>query len=142
MNERITVPVAFHRVLFEFTSLDDWAARARRLFARCGVAASQAVCLDAAGRVCTHGTHFHRAEREGRYPITVYAIDPPPKKDPPTRCRRCSECPDNSHHWMPDPHPTKRGDHCCKHCPQRGDTCDDCDGEGCESCRWEGVLPV
>jgi hypothetical protein len=77
-------------------------------------------------------------------------------------CRRCSECPNSSHHWMEDfgaydaevgegPVP---GDFGCKHCEQRGVECADCNGTGvelyddrdgtedCPTCKGEGVIPL
>lgn len=64
-----------------------------------------------------------------------------------TTCRRCSECDGMSHHWIPDPMDPSDpdylpGDYACKHCEQRGDCCDECSEEGCESCNHEGVIPL
>jgi len=77
-------------------------------------------------------------------------------------CRRCSECPTNSHHWIDNP---SFGDceddgdmgpsHLCKHCDAVGDQCELCGGDGipfdeegeqttghecCQDCNGEGVI--
>lgn len=72
-------------------------------------------------------------------------------------CRRCSECVGMSHHWMAEPLPPDEpdeylpGDYACKHCEQRGDSCDTCAGDGClggneaeqcPDCNSEGVIPL
>lgn len=75
MSKQVTV--TFHRVLFKFASLRDWVNHARRRFEFCGVMTCDTVCVDTAGRVCSRGIHFARADKENTYPITVYAIDPP-----------------------------------------------------------------
>jgi len=74
------------------------------------------------------------------------------------KCRRCSECPNSNHHWLPnsdfgndeDPEAehTMR-DYVCKHCPMVGNECPACFGSGetddedgpCPDCDGEGVIP-
>lgn len=74
-------------------------------------------------------------------------------------CRRCSECENYSHHWIPEP-PTEGGaDFGCKHCNAVGDECQECYGDGidpndhllpqisgdpnrCPNCDGEGVVLV
>ena len=63
-------------VLFTFLTHASWIGHAASWFRNCGVRASQTVCIDAAGRICTIGEQFMRADREKTYPITVYHIDP------------------------------------------------------------------
>lgn len=75
-------------------------------------------------------------------------------------CRRCSECPNSSHHWMPETGDDDDGPEWgCKHCNAMGDTCPDCYGDGidpndyllpqisgdpnpCPTCDGEGVILV
>ena len=81
-------------------------------------------------------------------------------------CRRCNVCEGASHHWLADPiNPEDededrrdlQGDHACKHCPQRGDSCNRCGGDGilfsdddeydsddpqCPDCKAEGVISI
>ena len=73
-------------------------------------------------------------------------------------CRNCSVCEGASHHWIPDPLAEDDpdyapGDYACKHCEQRGDGCEACDGTGvavdsemsgedetCQECNGEGAI--
>jgi hypothetical protein len=58
------------------------------------------------------------------------------------QCRRCSECPDYSHHWLEDPGSHHAWDFVCKHCPAKGSECPDCHGSGCDPCNGEGVILI
>ncbi len=53
-------------------------------------------------------------------------------------CRRCSDCRDSRHHWLPVCQP--QHDYDCKHCDAIGRECPECCGEGCDNCKGEGVL--
>lgn len=74
-----------------------------------------------------------------------------------SKCRRCSECRDSEHHWMPNPdfgddwyedaeHP--EAEYICKHCDALGEECRECEGHGsphgsedeCEQCWGEGIV--
>lgn len=68
------VNVELGEELFSFSSKQDWINKARSKFACCGVPRGQYICIDAAGRVCTKGLEFMRAEQEGTYPVTVYKL--------------------------------------------------------------------
>ena len=57
---------------FRFTSLDNWRDKAPGWFAAAGLDSRDALCVDARGRVCTHGRDFTRADRDGAYPVVVY----------------------------------------------------------------------
>jgi len=66
-----------------------------------------------------------------------------------TKCRRCSECRNNSHHWMDNPDCYSEADpsHVCKHCEETGNECEYCCGDGCGdaeqscvNCNGEGVV--
>lgn len=73
------------------------------------------------------------------------------------KCRRCSECKNYSHHWLPNPDfgndEDEEAEHSmreyvCKHCPMTGNECPECYGSGatepddvCSSCDGEGVIP-
>lgn len=80
-----------------------------------------------------------------------------------TKCRRCTECRNSSHHWIDNPEfgVCEEGEHpghqfCCKHCPMLGDECPVCYGDGqgepkddgpypqyhdCLECSGDGVIP-
>jgi hypothetical protein len=72
----------------------------------------------------------------------------------PTGCRKCSECPDDGHHWIDNFDASDKVDatHECKHCDMLGDECETCDGEGgrtsddgydlgiCQSCKGYGAI--
>ena len=70
-------------------------------------------------------------------------------------CRKCSECLDNSHHWIPNssfgddsaPEELQDVEFVCKHCEAEGTECEICFGSGvgefencCTECSGEGVL--
>jgi hypothetical protein len=48
-----------------------------------------------------------------------------------TNCRRCSECPDAKHHWLPECPPGEEPYWGCKHCDYR------CESVSCEACGEE-----
>jgi hypothetical protein len=71
------------------------------------------------------------------------------------KCRRCHECRDSSHHWIPNPQvgiTDEEPEWTCKHCPKKGGECPCCCGYGevnapdggpqCHICKGEGVLPL
>lgn len=43
-------------------------------FAAAGVGADATICVDAKGRVITHGAGFLRARDEGAFPVEVYRV--------------------------------------------------------------------
>jgi len=76
-----------------------------------------------------------------------------------SKCRRCSECRERSHHWMPNPDfgndPDEAEgpvdvDYICKHCDATASECRHCFGDGyepgiddaqpCSVCDGEGVI--
>lgn len=75
-------------------------------------------------------------------------------------CRRCTECVDMTHHWLPNPafgddgRENNQAEYVCKHCPQLGDECCECYGDGrivefddidgwfCVECGGEGVVAI
>ncbi len=60
--------------LFRFDSYTQWVNKAQSWFRR--VRAGTFVCIDQCGRICATGKQFQRADKEGQFPIVVYAIDP------------------------------------------------------------------
>jgi hypothetical protein len=64
-------------------------------------------------------------------------------------CRRCSDCLDLDHHWMPNGDFGNEGDperpdatgneYVCKHCDAVGDECPDCDAPP-EDLDWDNYL--
>ncbi len=63
------------RLLFEFSSHEDWVLTATRKFTRANESSETTICLDTLGRICSWGKHFMRADEEATYPISVYKID-------------------------------------------------------------------
>ena len=61
--------------LFRFETFSRWVSKAPGWFKRAGYTQHQYVCIDAAGRICTSGNQFMRADMEGTFPIVVYLID-------------------------------------------------------------------
>lgn len=53
-----------------------------------------------------------------------------------TKCRRCSECPDAKHHWLPECHLGEEPYWCCKHCDYR------CESVSCEACGEEVPIDI
>jgi hypothetical protein len=62
-------------VMFQFKSYRDWYDNAQNWFNDIGKRNHQFICIDCAGRVCTTGQHSRRADDDGTFPITVYAIE-------------------------------------------------------------------
>lgn len=72
-------------------------------------------------------------------------------------CRKCIECANASHHWLPNSDLgnedfsgcQSRSDYVCKHCGAFGNECAVCqstgadeDGDDCVECDGEGVIPT
>ncbi len=57
---------------FEFTSFEKWVNKATSWFKNARLRGDQAICVDAAGRVCLTGREFIRARDEVAFPIKVY----------------------------------------------------------------------
>ena len=57
------------------------------------------------------------------------------------KCRRCSECVGQAHHWMDNDAFQDEGDpqYACKHCPAVAFWCEECVGEGCKDCNDTGI---
>lgn len=68
-------------LLFQFDSKLQWVQKAQSWYRHSGVKSSRTIAIDAAGRICTHGREFMRAEEEGTYPIRVYSIEAERKND-------------------------------------------------------------
>lgn len=66
------VTVVLGEKLFEFPSLLKWEQKATGWFKSTGIKQSEMICIDAAGRICTCGRDFIRADKEDTYPIAVY----------------------------------------------------------------------
>lgn len=78
MATKTAVAIQTGELLFQFDSEQQWVNKGRSWYATSGVATCDTVAIDRAGRICTRGKHFMRAEKEGTYPISVYAIDDDP----------------------------------------------------------------
>ena len=70
------ITVVLGEKLFEFPSLLKWEQKATGWFKSTGIMQSEMICIDAAGRICTCGRDFMRADKEGTYPIAVYDTVP------------------------------------------------------------------
>ena len=73
-SSELNVLLSFSRKLFEFHSKLHWVNKAQGWFANCGVPKHRYIAVDSAGRVCTSGKEFMRAEEENTYPVSVYEI--------------------------------------------------------------------
>ena len=65
------------RVLFEFSSLDDWTRNAQRRYRMQFDPPASQLCMlavDSRGRVCASGRHFREAEEDHTYPVKVYEV--------------------------------------------------------------------
>ncbi len=69
---RLTIEV--REELFHFIHYQDWSDHAQKRFRNHGHTPRTAICVDAAGAVCTRGGQFKAAV----YPVRVYAVDDPP----------------------------------------------------------------
>jgi hypothetical protein len=67
---RITVEVGPE--LFRFETFQQWVNKATSWFRRAGVTSLDVLCVDARGRICTHGKSFMRADKDGAFPVIVY----------------------------------------------------------------------
>ena len=74
----ISVTVQVGEVLMEFKSFNQWVNKARSWFRDLGYNNTQYICLDNVGRICTCGKQFMQADREGTFPVRVYAIEDAP----------------------------------------------------------------
>lgn len=75
------IPISVGPLLFEFRSESHWVNKAASWFGGTGLRENEYVCIDAWGRICTRGAEFMRAEKQGTYPIKVYAIEQEPTND-------------------------------------------------------------
>lgn len=60
--------------LWRYWSYQGWIEDGVDMFELFDVSVHDVLFLDASGRVCSLGTHFHRAEAEECYPITAYEV--------------------------------------------------------------------
>lgn len=61
-------------LLFEFSSYENWVAKAGGWFAKAEVRGHECICVDSVGRLCRVGKQFVRARDEGTFPIRVYRM--------------------------------------------------------------------
>lgn len=72
MNNNI--PITVGKLLFQFSSFNQWVDKASSWFRNSGVPSERTICVDIKGRVCRTGKEFMRARDDGSFPIRVYAI--------------------------------------------------------------------
>jgi hypothetical protein len=70
------IKVVVGEELFRFKSFAEWVNKAQGWFQ----GHRKYICIDEAGRVCESGAEFGRADREYRFPVVVYSINPKEKK--------------------------------------------------------------
>lgn len=71
-SPKTSIPITPGRMLFEFTSHEDWVQRAAHAFKFHGVRGVDCICVDAIGRLCPMGMQFRRAREQSTFPIRVY----------------------------------------------------------------------
>jgi hypothetical protein len=69
---KITVEVGPE--LFRFETFQQWVNKAASWFRRAGVSSADVLCVDRRGRICTGGTEFIRANKEGTFPVVAYLV--------------------------------------------------------------------
>jgi len=68
----ITIEVG--EVLFEFSSFENWVAKASSRYGQHGATKYNSITLDSVGRICCIGKQFMRARDEGAFPVYVYRL--------------------------------------------------------------------
>ncbi len=66
------IEVEVSEELFHFVVFEDWCDNARRRFEFEAMRSSDALCVDAKGRICAKGKEFMRARDDGAFPVRVY----------------------------------------------------------------------
>lgn len=60
------------RLILELFSLDHYRSTGKTAIANCGVPLPRLLAVDAAGRICSHPSHYERAARDDTFPVSVY----------------------------------------------------------------------
>lgn len=66
------IAVSVGELLFEFASHAQWASKGGSWFRNSGHTSATSICIDAKGRICSIGSDFSRAEKDGAYPVKVF----------------------------------------------------------------------
>ena len=74
-TETNTIAIVTGPLLFEFATHAQWVNKASSWFRSNRVTGQDTICVDAKGRICRIGKQFMRAEKEGTYPIRVFAYE-------------------------------------------------------------------
>lgn len=74
----ITIELKLDKEFFQFSSFNDWVETAGVKFSdtleKESLLRSDIICIDCAGRICSYGVHFRRAEEEKTFPVICYKI--------------------------------------------------------------------
>lgn len=76
MSDTNTIEIITGPLEIVFTSKHDWINRSPRIWRKAALRDTDAICVDAKGRICQMGKHFQRAENDDSYPIKVYRKNP------------------------------------------------------------------
>lgn len=68
------VPVRLGAPAFSFDSFAQWVNKAQSWFWAHDLNSHNSLCLDALNRPCISGAEFQRADKEGAFPVRVYAL--------------------------------------------------------------------
>ena len=62
------------KILFEFSSFQNWVNSAQSKFARVNLNRNQYICVDTQGNALVKGLEFQRAKDNDWFPVTVYQV--------------------------------------------------------------------
>lgn len=74
-GEEMEIKIKVKRELFSFSSEQDWANRAKRMYGSCGVQKGFYITVDAKDHIMHRGECFMSAEKSGAFPVTVYELE-------------------------------------------------------------------
>ena len=69
-NTKIEIEVKGAEKAFSFSSFQNWIQGGQEIWENHGLNGTDALCIDANGKVCSWGAHF----RDALYPVNVYRI--------------------------------------------------------------------
>lgn len=91
-----TITISIGPKLFEFAHFGQWINRATSLFAQHGANSTNAIAIDAKGRICSTGKDFRIARETDAFPVAVFFKAPASEVIPattlnigPCQCLKC-----------------------------------------------------